>query len=56
MAQAQSQFGPPRNAPFSHKIAANSRFLLPTALVVTEHSSKEIALHETFPAFFRLNR
>jgi hypothetical protein len=56
MAQVQSQFGPPPNTPFSHKMAANSPFLLLAPLVVTEHSSKEVAAHETFPAFFRLNR
>ena len=56
MAQAQSQFGPPPNDPFPNKMPANSPFLLLAPLVVTEHSSKEVALHETFHAFFRLNR
>jgi hypothetical protein len=53
---AQSQIGPLSNDPFSAKTQGKSRFPLLAPVVVTEHSSKEVAAHETFLAFFRLNR
>jgi hypothetical protein len=56
MERTESQFGPPYNALFRLKKRPNSRFLLKTALAGLKHSLKEVAVHETFAAFFRLNR
>jgi hypothetical protein len=53
--QTQGQFGPPPNV-LSPQIQANSLFLLPSPLMAPEHSSKEVATHETFRPFFRLTR
>ena len=55
MELTESQFGPPSNALFRLKIAANWRFFLLRPLVTPKHSPKEVATHETFPGFFRLN-
>jgi hypothetical protein len=54
--RTESQFGPPGSAPFSLKKRANSRFSLIAAPGCTKQSLKEVAAHETFAAFFRLNR
>jgi len=32
-----------------------ARFSMPAALLAAELSAKEVAAHETFPGFFRLN-
>jgi hypothetical protein len=55
MEWVESQFGPPADAPFRLKKRPNSRFLLKAALGGQKESLKEVAAHETFPGFFRLN-
>jgi hypothetical protein len=52
---SKSQFGPPSEGPFSPKTLINSRFLPLTPLTAPKHSLKEVAAHETFVVFFRLN-
>jgi|HubBroStandDraft_6_1064221.scaffolds.fasta_scaffold805901_2 hypothetical protein len=56
MERTESQFGPPSDALFSREKWANSRFLPLEPLVGLKHSLKEVAVHETFAGFFRLNR
>jgi len=51
----ESQFGPSSNTLFSPKKWANSRFLPLARLAGPKQSLKEVAAHETFAAFFRLN-
>jgi hypothetical protein len=53
--RTESQFGPPSNTLFSLKKRANSRFSLLAAGGGPKESLKEVAAHETFPGFFRLN-
>jgi hypothetical protein len=55
MELTESQYGPPSNACFHFKMQANSPFLLLPPPATPEHSLKEVAAHETFPTFFRLN-
>jgi hypothetical protein len=55
MEGTESQFGPPSNALIILKKWANSRLLRLAPLVGPKHSLKEVAAHETFAAFFRLN-
>ena len=55
MEPTESQYGPPSNACFHPKMQANSRFSLLSPLAASKHSLKEVATHETFPTFFRLN-
>jgi hypothetical protein len=51
----ESQFGPPANGPFSLKKWAKSRLFTLAPLAGPKQSLKEVAAHETFAAFFRLN-
>jgi hypothetical protein len=51
----ESQFGPSSNTLFSPKKWANSRLLPLARLAGPKQSLKEVAAHETFAAFFRLN-
>jgi hypothetical protein len=53
--RTESQFGPAADTLFSLKKRPNSRFLQRAALGGPKESLKEVAAHETFPGFFRLN-
>jgi hypothetical protein len=54
MEHVKSQFGPPRNAPFWGKNASKTAISAIIVPGMKEHSSKEVAAHETFSPFFRL--
>jgi hypothetical protein len=54
MEHVKSQFGPPRNAPFWGKNASKTAISAIIVPGMKEHSSKEVAGHETFSPFFRL--
>jgi hypothetical protein len=56
MERTESQFGPSSDTLFNLKKRANSRFSLLAARGCLKHSLKEVAAHETFAGFFRLNR